>query len=199
MDSGDRDCFQERLGIPALRLPVRASTTTMTGLSRTSRPCMVIGVVEKAGSSSRNIHEYATSPCLYKHAPVERPLNVTASCVCFGRRVVQYCRVYVGINVDLVACPETETNRKCSEPKSKESYVKLYNFITELATWNDSNFVELEKYLRKYGATAECKGGETGDHREYPPTSGIVRHDSHVRKSGGDPVVNRTLGGRRVF
>ncbi|KAJ8869183.1 hypothetical protein PR048_030753 [Dryococelus australis] len=26
--------------------------------------------------------------------------------------------------------------------------------------------------------------GETGDHRENPPTSGIVRHDSHRRKSG---------------
>ncbi|KAJ8877109.1 hypothetical protein PR048_021561 [Dryococelus australis] len=26
--------------------------------------------------------------------------------------------------------------------------------------------------------------GETGDPREIPPTSGIVRHDSHLRKSG---------------
>ncbi|KAJ8879751.1 hypothetical protein PR048_020359 [Dryococelus australis] len=26
--------------------------------------------------------------------------------------------------------------------------------------------------------------GETGDPREDPPTNGIVRHDSHLRKSG---------------
>ncbi|KAJ8894312.1 hypothetical protein PR048_006932 [Dryococelus australis] len=31
-----------------------------------------------------------------------------------------------------------------------------------------------------YGAVPECKGGETEDPRENPPTSGIVRHDSHI-------------------
>ncbi|KAJ8888670.1 hypothetical protein PR048_008162 [Dryococelus australis] len=36
----------------------------------------------------------------------------------------------------------------------------------------------------KYGAASESKGGETGDSLENPPTSGIVRHDSHMRKSG---------------
>ncbi|KAJ8895040.1 hypothetical protein PR048_000364 [Dryococelus australis] len=30
------------------------------------------------------------------------------------------------------------------------------------------------------------RAGETGDPRENPPTSGIVRHDSHMRKSGLD-------------
>ncbi|KAJ8866051.1 hypothetical protein PR048_033575 [Dryococelus australis] len=30
--------------------------------------------------------------------------------------------------------------------------------------------------------------GKTGDPRENPPTSGMVRHDSHMRKSGGDPA-----------
>ncbi|KAJ8869871.1 hypothetical protein PR048_028880 [Dryococelus australis] len=30
--------------------------------------------------------------------------------------------------------------------------------------------------------------GETGDPRENPPTSGVVRHDSHMRKSGSGPV-----------
>ncbi|KAJ8879955.1 hypothetical protein PR048_020576 [Dryococelus australis] len=34
--------------------------------------------------------------------------------------------------------------------------------------------------------------GETGDLGENPSTSGIVRHDSYVRKSGSDPVWNRT-------
>ncbi|KAJ8880610.1 hypothetical protein PR048_017080 [Dryococelus australis] len=36
------------------------------------------------------------------------------------------------------------------------------------------------------------RAGETGDLRENPPTSGIVRHDSHMRKSGSDPAGNRT-------
>ncbi|KAJ8867304.1 hypothetical protein PR048_031105 [Dryococelus australis] len=34
---------------------------------------------------------------------------------------------------------------------------------------------------------------ETRDPREKSPTSGIVRHDSHMRKSGFDPAGNRTL------
>ncbi|KAJ8867652.1 hypothetical protein PR048_031455 [Dryococelus australis] len=35
--------------------------------------------------------------------------------------------------------------------------------------------------------------GETGDPRENPPTSGTVRHDSHMRESEGDPAGYRTL------
>ncbi|KAJ8895028.1 hypothetical protein PR048_000338 [Dryococelus australis] len=35
------------------------------------------------------------------------------------------------------------------------------------------------------------QGQETGDPRENPPTSGIVRPDPHMRKSGGDPAGNR--------
>ncbi|KAJ8867258.1 hypothetical protein PR048_031057 [Dryococelus australis] len=34
--------------------------------------------------------------------------------------------------------------------------------------------------------------GETVDPRENPPTSGIVWHDSHMRKSGSNPTRNRT-------
>ncbi|KAJ8872085.1 hypothetical protein PR048_025686 [Dryococelus australis] len=34
--------------------------------------------------------------------------------------------------------------------------------------------------------------GETGDPRGNPPTSGIVRHDHHMRKSESDPTGNRT-------
>ncbi|KAJ8881181.1 hypothetical protein PR048_017654 [Dryococelus australis] len=37
-----------------------------------------------------------------------------------------------------------------------------------------------------------ARAGQTEDPRENPPTSGIVRHDSHVRKSGGDPTRNQT-------
>ncbi|KAJ8866721.1 hypothetical protein PR048_032582 [Dryococelus australis] len=36
------------------------------------------------------------------------------------------------------------------------------------------------------------KAGETGEPRENPPTSGIVRHDSHMLRSGSDPAGNRT-------
>ncbi|KAJ8870898.1 hypothetical protein PR048_027199 [Dryococelus australis] len=42
--------------------------------------------------------------------------------------------------------------------------------------------------VRRVRSSAEAKGrGEMGEPRENPPTSGIVRHDSHLRKSG----VNR--------
>ncbi|KAJ8894337.1 hypothetical protein PR048_006963 [Dryococelus australis] len=41
---------------------------------------------------------------------------------------------------------------------------------------------------QRWNARAE----ETGGPRENPPTSGIVRHDSNVRKSGSDPARNRT-------
>ncbi|KAJ8867592.1 hypothetical protein PR048_031394 [Dryococelus australis] len=34
--------------------------------------------------------------------------------------------------------------------------------------------------------------GETGNPRENPPVSGIVRRDHHTRKSGSDPAGNRT-------
>ncbi|KAJ8871024.1 hypothetical protein PR048_027327 [Dryococelus australis] len=53
---------------------------------------------------------------------------------------------------------------------------------------------------RKYGAVPECKGEETGDPLENPPTSDVLRHDSHMRKPKGGPVGNRTrfpLVGRR--
>ncbi|KAJ8873746.1 hypothetical protein PR048_024580 [Dryococelus australis] len=44
--------------------------------------------------------------------------------------------------------------------------------------------------------------GETGDPGENPPTSGIVRHDSHMRKSGSDFAGKRTrytyVGGDRI-
>ncbi|KAJ8869900.1 hypothetical protein PR048_028909 [Dryococelus australis] len=36
-----------------------------------------------------------------------------------------------------------------------------------------------------------ARAGETGDPRENPPTNAIVRHDSHIRKSGCDPAGNR--------
>ncbi|KAJ8870283.1 hypothetical protein PR048_029304 [Dryococelus australis] len=47
----------------------------------------------------------------------------------------------------------------------------------------------------EYRAAAGMTGaGETGDHRENPPTISIVRHDSHVRKSGSAPPPPHKLG-----
>ncbi|KAJ8891929.1 hypothetical protein PR048_004488 [Dryococelus australis] len=46
------------------------------------------------------------------------------------------------------------------------------------------------------------RAGENGRARENPPTSGVVRHDSHLRKSGTDPAGSRTrlvwLGGEQA-
>ncbi|KAJ8877914.1 hypothetical protein PR048_022373 [Dryococelus australis] len=46
--------------------------------------------------------------------------------------------------------------------------------------------------LGENGAAPECNGGANGRPREDPPTNGIVRHNSQLRKSGSDPAGNRT-------
>ncbi|KAJ8871561.1 hypothetical protein PR048_027887 [Dryococelus australis] len=44
----------------------------------------------------------------------------------------------------------------------------------------------------EYGVAPECRvGGEAGDPPEDMPASGIVRHDFHMRMSGGCPAGNR--------
>ncbi|KAJ8888327.1 hypothetical protein PR048_007814 [Dryococelus australis] len=48
----------------------------------------------------------------------------------------------------------------------------------------------------EYGAAPECEGEGGGRPRANPPPSGIVRHDSHMRKSVGDPAGSRTRGRR---
>ncbi|KAJ8890903.1 hypothetical protein PR048_010412 [Dryococelus australis] len=51
------------------------------------------------------------------------------------------------------------------------------------------------------GEARNARVGVTGDPRENPPTSGFVRHDSHMRESGSDPAGNRTrfalMGGEK--
>ncbi|KAJ8888083.1 hypothetical protein PR048_007570 [Dryococelus australis] len=48
-------------------------------------------------------------------------------------------------------------------------------------------------YLNDYGSRLQLSHcGFRRNPREDPPTSGIVRHDSHERKSGSDPAGNRT-------
>ncbi|KAJ8873228.1 hypothetical protein PR048_026861 [Dryococelus australis] len=44
----------------------------------------------------------------------------------------------------------------------------------------------------KYGASPECKGGETGDPRGKPLTGGIVPHNLKCEYSGANPPWNRT-------
>ncbi|KAJ8869028.1 hypothetical protein PR048_030574 [Dryococelus australis] len=46
---------------------------------------------------------------------------------------------------------QLETTESVQNLKVKK--VKLYNFITERATWNDSNFVELKKCLGELTAS----------------------------------------------
>ncbi|KAJ8888447.1 hypothetical protein PR048_007937 [Dryococelus australis] len=41
-------------------------------------------------------------------------------------------------------------------------------------------------------STGKLRARETEDPRENPPTNGIVRHDSHMRKSGSVPAENET-------
>ncbi|KAJ8874552.1 hypothetical protein PR048_025415 [Dryococelus australis] len=49
------------------------------------------------------------------------------------------------------------------------------------------------RYRSLFRARTGTKGrGKTGDLRENPPTSAIVRHDSHLRESGSDPAGDRT-------
>ncbi|KAJ8894438.1 hypothetical protein PR048_007092 [Dryococelus australis] len=40
------------------------------------------------------------------------------------------------------------------------------------------------------------RAGETGDPRENPPTNGIVRHDSHMRKFGVTQIA--LVGGEQA-
>ncbi|KAJ8889117.1 hypothetical protein PR048_008611 [Dryococelus australis] len=55
----------------------------------------------------------------------------------------------------------------------------------ELETTFVNAYDDADEGEARHGATSELKGaGETGDTRENPPTSDIVRHDSHMRKSG---------------
>ncbi|KAJ8883906.1 hypothetical protein PR048_015761 [Dryococelus australis] len=54
-----------------------------------------------------------------------------------------------------------------------------------------AGYKPLASYIQSSAGLQERRKME--DPRENPPTSGIVRYDSHVPKSGGDPTRNRTL------
>ncbi|KAJ8875262.1 hypothetical protein PR048_023157 [Dryococelus australis] len=48
------------------------------------------------------------------------------------------------------------------------------------------------QFLLQLTAKPECEGEGTGDPRENPPTSGIVRHDYHLAKIRSDPAGDLT-------
>ncbi|KAJ8894701.1 hypothetical protein PR048_000008 [Dryococelus australis] len=61
--------------------------------------------------------------------------------------------------------------------------------------------VEWDDLYWKVFETLDGEHGTTGDIREYPPTSAIVRHDSHLRKSGDlarDRIRFALLGGEQA-
>ncbi|KAJ8889070.1 hypothetical protein PR048_008564 [Dryococelus australis] len=67
-----------------------------------------------------------------------------------------------------------------------EALGKQYAFVA-IPLFNVSN---------EYGAASELKGwGNERSPRGNPPTSGIVQHDSHMRKYGSDLAGNRTCMG----
>ncbi|KAJ8874826.1 hypothetical protein PR048_022715 [Dryococelus australis] len=68
------------------------------------------------------------------------------------------------------------------------------NYITEVylcAEFGGNSLVgyrDTAQSFRFLEQRRNARTGETGDPLENPPTSGIVRHDSHLRKSGSDPA-----------
>ncbi|KAJ8877301.1 hypothetical protein PR048_021755 [Dryococelus australis] len=88
-------------------------------------------------------------------------------------------RAFYGRNKNLV-------NRKCPVLYTAGDY-----YHEALA--NKYTILPMKVERGEYGATP----GETGYSRENPPTSGIVRHDSSMRKSGSDPAPGIEPGSLR--
>ncbi|KAJ8894915.1 hypothetical protein PR048_000222 [Dryococelus australis] len=76
--------------------------------------------------------------------------------------------------------------------------------MVQINVWNGEIWAAFNRCGRSEVIIEQCRNarvGETGHPRENPWTSGIVRDDSHVQDSGGDPTGNRTrftlAGGER--
>ncbi|KAJ8879281.1 hypothetical protein PR048_019888 [Dryococelus australis] len=87
------------------------------------------------GKSPRKPAEQRHCPARFPHAKIqERPRRESNPV-----RLVEFDlppsaeTANLGHDMDTVFILPIRDNRKCSEPKSKESYVKLYNFITEVS------------------------------------------------------------------
>ncbi|KAJ8865621.1 hypothetical protein PR048_033141 [Dryococelus australis] len=99
------------------------------------------------------------------------------------------------------SCPDAERQH---HPESLLIYYTYGSDYSPTPLWR-TGFESRPPYFSQVGIVSDDREnagvGETGDPRENSPTSGIVQHDSHMRKSGSNPAGNRTavcLGGRRL-
>ncbi|KAJ8894527.1 hypothetical protein PR048_007184 [Dryococelus australis] len=91
------------------------------------------------------------------------------------------CDVEVGLEKKIAA---TE-GAKVSTEGASFSHSPSRALSSELGQPTGRTLCDVKKPMRVIMEQRRNEGaGETGDPRENPPTSGIVRHDSHVRKSG---------------
>ncbi|KAJ8894431.1 hypothetical protein PR048_007085 [Dryococelus australis] len=61
----------------------------------------------------------------------------------------------------------------------------VWNNRTMVSSNTDTSRISDSAVSMEQRRNEKAGGGGTGDSRENPPTNGIVRHDSHMRKSGG--------------
>ncbi|KAJ8884151.1 hypothetical protein PR048_016008 [Dryococelus australis] len=105
-------------------------------------------------------------------------------------------------------------NERCGVEKSSSelewcnsflcrSYIRSQiEFRTTMVQPGISEVIRTDEALIMKWSSTECKGGGGGrEPQENSPTSSIIRHHSHVRKSGSDSTGNRTrlavVGGER--
>ncbi|KAJ8895176.1 hypothetical protein PR048_000501 [Dryococelus australis] len=86
-------------------------------------------------------------------------------------------------NISALRIPNSKQQRP---PRFQHAIMRTRNHgqLSEQRRLSNTSSVSCDSSERQF-----VDGGETGDSRENPPTNGIVRHDSHVRKSG----VNRPV------
>ncbi|KAJ8888820.1 hypothetical protein PR048_008314 [Dryococelus australis] len=106
-------------------------------------------------------------------------LMVTHNALLSFERTLVLCVLYFALEIIFVHLPVSATVYK--EVKLKTSF-RRSRILLQMTT-------SIPKFA-KVSVAPECKGGETGDPRDNPSTSGNVRHNPHLRKSGSDPIRN---------
>ncbi|KAJ8875472.1 hypothetical protein PR048_023367 [Dryococelus australis] len=80
-----------------------------------------------------------------------------------------------------------------AESRFEIKYINSLGVFASVSTTRERARRSMLKYHRVIEVSMERRrnegAGKTGDPRENPPTSGIVRHDSHLRKSGRPILV----------